>query len=70
MNNFDCPPCKGHCDKGIYCRDLERAKHIIRQAINGYYSEWSQVEWALQVTGDLPSAHQIKKEAVLLETSE
>jgi len=66
----DCPPCQGRCNRGEYCRDLAKAKKIINKAIHGEYKSWAKVEWALQVTGDLPSIQQIAKEKRVAEMAQ
>jgi hypothetical protein len=57
-NESECLPCPGYCKAGAICLNRkmaerflaavaeDRAKHITNE----------QIEWALQVTGDLPVA--------------
>lgn len=65
-----CPPCRGWCNRGEFCRDLAKAKKIINKAVHGEYKSWAKVEWALQVTGDLPSPLQIEREVRLSQIAE
>lgn len=57
-----CPPCNGDCDTGFFCRHAHRAKQILDDAKEGRYNRWEDVEWALQITGDLPWPKDIEKE--------
>jgi len=57
-----CPPCIGLCELGDYCEHMTKAKTILDNAKEGRYNRWEDVEWALQITGDLPWPKDVEKE--------